>query len=304
MLSQERTDIFQAPLSGTARRWKAFVRFLRAKPLGGLGLALLVLIALAAVFAPILAPFDPASTFSGKGQVGPFQHPFWLGTDWLGRDILSRIIFGARLSLIVGLSTVILGTAAGTVIGILSAYAGGIFDLLVQRFIDSISAFPHLILAMVLVSIMSRGPMAVILALAIVNVPLTARTVRSTALAIKENDYTLAARAIGASGRRIVFMHILPNCIAPIIVLASVTLGWAIVVEASLSFLGVGVPPNIPSLGGMLTGKALRFFVSSPHMAIFPGVALSLTVFGINLLGDALRDVLDPRLRGTGAGAS
>jgi peptide/nickel transport system permease protein len=264
----------------------------------------MLVMALTAIFAPLLAPYDPSSTFSGQGQVGPFNSRFLLGTDWLGRDILSRIIFGARLSLIVGLSTVALGIAVGTVIGIVSAYAGGTFDLVVQRLIDSISAFPALILAMVLVSIISRGAFAVILALAIVNIPLTARTVRSAALGIKEHEYTLAAQAIGASGVRVVFVHILPNAMAPIIVLASVTLGWAIVVEASLSFLGVGVPPNIPSLGGMLTGKALRFFVSSPHMAIFPGVALSLTVFGINLLGDALRDVLDPRLRGTGAGTT
>ena len=302
MQSQGRAEVLGSPLAGVRRQWKGLVRFLRAKPLGALGLGLMLVMALTAIFAPLLAPYDPSSTFSGQGQVGPFNGRFLLGTDWLGRDILSRIIFGARLSLIVGLSTVVLGIAVGTVIGIVSAYAGGTFDLVVQRLIDSISAFPALILAMVLVSIMSRGAFAVILALAIVNIPLTARTVRATALGIKEHEYTLAARAIGASGTRIVFLHILPNAMAPIIVLASVTLGWAIVVEASLSFLGVGVPPNIPSLGGMLTGKALRFFVSSPHMAIFPGVALSLTVFGINLLGDALRDVLDPRLRGTGAG--
>ena len=298
------TDLFESQARSTTVGSKVWYVFRRWPVVPMLILAVLVI---AAIFAPVLAPHDPIRQ-NLRARLAP---PVWaeggtstniLGADHVGRDILSRIIFGARLSLIVGLSTVILGTAAGTVIGILSAYAGGIFDLLVQRFIDSISAFPHLILAMVLVSIMSRGPMAVVLALAIVNVPLTARTVRATALAIKENDYTLAARAIGSSGQRIVFMHILPNCIAPIIVLASVTLGWAIVVEASLSFLGVGVPPNIPSLGGMLTGKALRFFVSSPHMAIFPGLALSLTVFGINLLGDALRDVLDPRLRGTGAG--
>lgn len=304
MRSQARAEVLGSPLAGARRQWKGFVRFLRAKPLGALGLGLMLVMALTAIFAPLLAPYDPSSTFSGQGQVGPFNSRFLLGTDWLGRDILSRIIFGARLSLIVGLSTVALGIAVGTVIGIVSAYAGGTFDLVVQRLIDSISAFPALILAMVLVSIMSRGAFAVILALAIVNIPLTARTVRSAALGIKEHEYTLAAQAIGASGVRVVFVHILPNAMAPIIVLASVTLGWAIVVEASLSFLGVGVPPNIPSLGGMLTGKALRFFVSSPHMAIFPGVALSLTVFGINLLGDALRDVLDPRLRGTGAGTT
>jgi peptide/nickel transport system permease protein len=210
----------------------------------------------------------------------------------------SRVVHGARISMYVGLITVLLGSVFGGTLGILSAWVGGWFDLLLQRIVDSLAAFPHLVLALIVVTATGRSLNGIILALVLVNTPLIARTLRSAALSIKEAPYVESGRAIGAGHPRLLRLYVLPNIFASVIVLASITVGWAIVVEATLSFLGLGLPPNVPSWGGMLSGIAQRTAAAAPWVAVFPGLALSLTVYGINLLGDGLRDVLDPRLRG------
>lgn len=205
-----------------------------------------------------------------------------------------------RGSLYVGILAVVFGTTSGTVLGAISAYYGGKVDLIVQRLIDSLMAFPALFFAMALMAVLGTSIQNVIVSLSIVSVPLITRVVRAAAVSISQTQYVDAARAIGANSVRIMLFHVLPNCFAPIIVMASILLGWAIVVEASLSFLGVGIPFNVPSWGGMLGGEARQYFRSAPWLVVFPGLALSATVLGINVLGDALRDYLDPRLRGTG----
>lgn len=277
-------------------RWRTVGRFFRRKPLGAVGLGLLLASILVAILAPVLSPYDPYEPHREFGEAPP-SSKFWLGTDYLGRDILSRIIYGARASLGVGFLTVILSSLLGSTLGIVSAYVGGSFDLGVQRLVDSLQAFPALVLAMMLTAVMGPSLTNVIIALAVVNVPRMTRTVRSVALTVKEMPYVEAARAVGAEDARIVFCHIFPNCVAPLLVLSSAILGWAITVEATLSFLGLGLPPNIPSWGGMLGRASQTYIAVAPWLAVFPGLALTLVVFGINVFGDALRDILDPKLR-------
>jgi ABC-type dipeptide/oligopeptide/nickel transport system permease subunit len=223
----------------------------------------------------------------------------WLGGDQLGRDVFSRLVYGARISLEVGLLSVFFGITLGAFIGITSAYFGGKTDLIVQRVMDAMMAFPALILALAIMAILGASITNVVIALAVVFIPGAARTIRAQALSIKEVDYVLAARAVGAGDWRIILCHMAPNCVPTYIVLATISLGFAIVVEASLSFLGVGVPPEVPSWGGMLTGAAQNYVKVAPWLGVFPGLAIAIVVFAWNLLGDALRDVLDPRLRGT-----
>lgn len=276
----------------------ALIDFARRKPLGAFGAVVLASTIFLAIFANVVAPYDPLEIAPRiKLQTPTAQHLF--GTDNLGRDILSRIIYGARSSIYVGTIALLLGTVSGTILGIVSAYLGGKFDLLVQRVVDSVQAFPLLILAMAVVAMLGASSMTLIIALAIVLVPGTSRVLRGATLSVKENQYVEAARALGATGTRIVFQHILPNVTAPIIILASVQLGSTIIVEASLSFLGLGTPPPTPTWGGMLGGTGRQFLIQAPHLALFPAIAISLAVLGINLFGDGLRDVLDPRLRGS-----
>jgi len=282
----------------------ALVMFARKQPLGALGgIALLTVIAIA-LLAPFLAPFDPYEVhvrykYANPGAlVEETGQRFWLGADQLGRDTLSRLLYGARVSLYVSLVSVGLGVTLGALIGIMSAFFGGKVDLLVQRLVDTIMAFPAIVLALAIVSVAGASLRNVIVALIVLLLPASARVVRAQALAIKEMDYMLAARATGAASWRLIFRHMVPNCAAPYIVFATANLGYAVVVEAALSFLGVGTPPDVPSWGGMLSIAGQKYIEVSPWLVLFPSLAVSIAVFGFNLLGDALRDALDPRLRG------
>ena len=284
------------PLAFLARVGGA-IALLRRKPLGAFGGALVVLMLAVALAAPLVAPYD----YRDQSRTRLFKPPgaeHLMGTDNFGRDIFSRIVYGARTSLYVGLVSVGLGTGLGSLVGLVSGYAMGKVDFLLQRFMDMLLAFPTLLLAIATVAMLGPTTTNVVLAIAIVFIPTANRVVRGAVLAEKENQYVEAARTVGCRTARIIFRHILPNVTAPIIVIASISLGTAILVESSLSFLGLGPPPPAPVWGGMLSTGARTFFERAPWMAIFPGIAISLGVLGLNLLGDAVRDLLDPRLRG------
>src|SRR5512145_1995921 len=270
--------------------------FCRRRPLGAIGAAIiLVMVALAAT-AGWIAPYHPLETDYGAMLAAPDAR-HWLGTDAFGRDVLSRIIYGSRTALTVGLGASLLGATLGSLIGVASAYFGGRVDLVVQRVMDVVFAFPVIILALAVVAVLGTGAGNVILAIATPMVPRCARVVRASALAVREMPYVDAARASGFGHRRIILRHMLPNVMAPILIMATAFLGEAILLEASLSFLGLGVQEPVAAWGLMLRGAAVQFAESAPWMAIFPGLAISLGVFGFNLFGDSLRDALDPRLR-------
>ena len=269
----------------------------KRKPLGAFGGALLMVAVVVAVFAPALAPYNPEDIHVGHHLEAP-SATFILGTDDVSHDVLSRLIFGSRISLFVGLVTAVVSALLGLLLGVLSAYAGKTFDLLTQRLVDAMMSFPMLILALMLMAVMGRSLTAITIALVFVNIPRITRIVRSVAISVKEEIYVDAARAIGAPWYRIILRHVAPNCFAPVIVLATATLGAAIVLESTLSFLGLGVPPNIPTWGGMLGNASQQYFSGAWWVGIFPGFALTTVVFGVNLFGDMLRDVLDPRLKG------
>ena len=275
-----------------------FFRFVRTKPLGALGGFILMAAILTAIFAPLIAPYS-VDEFDRSARLSPPSASHIFGTDHIARDVFSRVVFGSRVSLLVGFIAVASSTVIGTLLGVASAYFGKTLDLLLQRVVDSLQALPGLVLALTLIAALGPSLFAVILAITIVRWPGTTRTVRSVALSIKSSQYVDAARAIGASDLRIMLRHITPNVMAPVIVIGSAVLGGAIVTEASLSFLGLGVPPNIPTWGNMLGTAQQRYIAAGPWTSIFPGVALTITVFGVNMLGDAIRDVLDPRLRGS-----
>jgi peptide/nickel transport system permease protein len=277
------------------------VASVRRKPLGAMALGLVAAIALIAIFASVLAPHDPTRIYPGTtlaqpGTIAPNGVPFVLGADESGRDLLSRLIFGARISLIVGLFSVGFGTVLGTLIGLVSAFRAGKTDLVLQRVMDSQQAIPSLMLALLLMAILGSSLVNVILAIGLVQIPYTNRVVRSAVLATKEEVYIDAARVMGASDARIMLRHLLPNVLPPIIVVATSALGSAILTEAYLSFLGLGTPPPTPSWGAMVAG-ARTYMLNEPRLLIAPAAALSLTVLGWNLAGDALRDVLDPKMR-------
>ena len=272
--------------------------FFRSKPLGTIGAAVAVLLIIVAVFAPVIATHDPYDSDTEQLLSAPNANA-WFGGDHLGRDVFSRIVYGARISLYVGIFASFIGSTVGMLIGIISVHFSGKTDLIVQRLIDAMMAFPALILAIAIVAAMGASVNNVVIALAIIYIPSTARILRAQALTVKEMDYILAARAVGASDWRIVRSYMIPNCLAVFIVIVTFHLGGAIIAEASLSFLGVGVPPEVPSWGGML-GPAAGNIRTAWWVGIFPGAAIAIVVFAWNLLGDALRDVMDPRLRGTG----
>ena len=275
----------------------AVVRFCRKKPIGAAGGALMVIMLLTAVFADALATHDPIATDAGATLARPgSQH--WLGTDHLGRDIYSRIVHGTRVSLIVGVLSTLLGSVFGGLIGLVSAYYGGKTDLITQRVLDILQGLPLLVLALVMSAALGPSIENVVIAISIPILPRAARVIRASVLSIREMQYVEAARALGLKHLRIAFRHVLPNTIGPFIVLTTAQLGSAILVEATLSFLGLGVPEPYPSWGRMLSVSAAEYAQKAPHLVLFPGVAISLAVFGSNLLGDALRDTLDPRLRG------
>ena len=268
----------------------------RRNPLGVAGVLLIFVLAVVAIFAPLIAPYGP------NAQDAPmFLRPnadHFFGTDRFGRDIFSRVVFGTRISLGVGVVSVGLGTTVAALIGVVSGYFGGGLDNAVQRVAETVMAFPALIFLLIIIAAFGASIQNVTIAIGVGIIPGVQRVVRGAVLSERQNMYVEAARTLGASDFRILFRHLLPNVMALVIVLFTVLLGAAILMEASLSFLGLGVPPPNPSWGADLSGNARSFFQRAPWMAIFPGVALSLTVLAFNLLGDSIRDVLDPRLRG------
>ncbi|HMB36312.1 MAG TPA: ABC transporter permease [Methylomirabilota bacterium] len=273
------------------------LRFCRRKPLGAVGGFIMLVIVFTAIFANVLQTQDPIATNAADTLARP-SAAHWLGTDHLGRDIYSRILHGARVSLLVGLGSTAVASLLGGVIGLLSGYVGGKTDLVVQRIMDILQGLPLLVLALVMSAALGPSIPNVILAISIPIMPRAARVIRASVLSIREFQYVEAARALGVRHLRIAFRHILPNTIGPFIVLATAQLGSAILVEATLSFLGLGVPEPYPSWGRMLSVSAAEYAQKAPWLVLFPGIAISLAVFGSNLLGDALRDTLDPRLRG------
>lgn len=279
------------------RALKGLSRFIRTKPLGAVGLLIVTVMAVLALSADFIAGDPLLNNYNALTVPPSTEH--WFGTDDLGRDLWARIVFGARISLYVGFLSVAFGSGIGGTLGIIGAFYGRTADTVIQRVVDAMMAFPSLILALTIVATLGAGLDKVIFAIAIVQIPRAARVVRSQALAIREMDYVSAARSIGATDTRIMFRHIFPQVVAPWLIIASAGLGTAIITEASLSFLGLGVPQPEPAWGGMLSGRARDYYAVAPWMAIWPGIAISLAVYGFNLFGDALRDVLDPRLRGT-----
>jgi len=272
-------------------------RFCRKKPLGAAGGIVMLLMVLTAVFANYLATHDPIATDAAHTLARPGA-AHWLGSDHLGRDIYSRIVHGAWVSLIVGLGSTLLGSVLGGIIGLLSGYLGGKTDLVTQRIMDILQGLPLLVLALVVSAALGPSIQNVIIAISIPIIPRAARVIRSSVLTIREMQYVEAARGLGVGHLRIAFRHILPNTVGTFIVLTTAQLGSAILVEAALSFLGLGVPEPYPSWGRMLSVSAAEYAQKAPQLVLFPGFAISLAVFGSNLLGDALRDTLDPRQRG------
>ena len=293
-------------------------RTAQRKPLGAVAMGVVLVFVITAVFADLdwmMGPLGLRNVREAQGRVGiaPYdpvaQHydhvmqppsaKFWLGTDNFGRDMLSRLIHGARISLIVGITTVAIGAVIGGFLGISTAFFEGKYDLLMQRVIDAWMAFPGIIIALSILAALGPGMVNVIIAIGLGNVPVMTRVVRGATLSQKQNVFVEAARSIGCGGRRIMVRHLLPNVAAPMIIISSLEMGAAIISEASLSFLGVGVPPPNPSWGGMLSGHHRTYMLAAPWMAIFPGLAITIAVLGWNLLGDATRDLWDPRLRGS-----
>ena len=284
-------EVFERPPL-PSRLWAV----LRAQPLGIAGALIVLVMIIAALFAPYISPHDPELNDFGVMLIPP-DAGHWLGTDEFGRDIFSRLVWGSRTAMLVGFSCALLGSTAGLLIGVASAYFGGKLDILLQRVIDIFIAFPAIILALAIVTVLGPGTENVIIAITIPLIPNCARVVRSSALAIREIPYVDAARALGFGHARIVLRHMSPNVMAPYLIMLTTFLGQAILAEATLSFLGLGVQEPIPAWGLMLQGGAQEYAESAPWVPIFPGVAISLAVFGFNLFGDALRDLLDPKLR-------
>ncbi|MBI4307901.1 MAG: ABC transporter permease [Chloroflexi bacterium] len=299
MLLERETALADAPIRVPARAgWRiSLARFGRENPTAAAGALFLLLVVVAAIFAPVLSPHDPLTQSAGVHLRPPEgEHPF--GTDNLGRDILSRVFWGARLSIYVSLLALVLGGATGIVVGMASGYLEGVFDAVAQRFVDTLLAFPTLILSLAMVGFLKPGAENIAIALGIVLAPRITRLIRGSVLITKRSDYVDAAHAVGCTSVRIMVRHILPNVVPYVIVYTSLYVGAAILAEASLSFLGVGVPPPAPSWGRMLSDASAQYLVQAPWMTVFPGLAISLTVLAANLLGDGLRDALDPKLRG------
>src|ERR671915_1315461 len=292
---QER--ILAAPATGRPSAYAYFLYYLRHKPLGTIGISIVALMILVAVFAPFIAPY----TYQEQNYQALKQSPnlnFLFGTDQFGRDIFSRVVYGARISMMVGFLAVIVGTGAGALVGLVSGYFMGKLDAFVQRLVDMWMSFPDLILALTIVAVFGNTIPNVILAIAATIMPRGVRVIRSAVISIREMDYTTAARAVGASDIRIMLRHVMPNAIAPFLIIMSSMFGNAILTEAGLSFLGLGIAEPTPSWGRMLTGQAAQYMVSAPWILIFPGLAITVTVLGFAFAGDALRDIFDPKLRG------
>jgi len=283
-----------------ARPWVlTFLGRLRHHPLGMLGLIGVIMFLTLAIFGHWIAPHSPTAQSSALHQAPSLSHPF--GTDMLGRDILSRVIGATPIELRVGLVSVFVGVALATVVGLVSGYLGGAIDSAIQRVVDSWLAFPQLVLLLIITSVLGASARTLTIALVIGSIAPTSRIIRGTVLAEKNNTFIEAARVIGASQLRIMLRHILPQIVAPIIVIISIMIPLISLLGAALSFLGLGLPPPQPSWGADVSGDSLTYFRNFPWMAIFPGAALSLYVLSFNLLGDAMRDIFDPRLRGSGS---
>ncbi len=286
-----------ATLAPRATKLETLWKFVHRKPLGAAGGVIILGLLVVAAIAQIVAPYDP---YLGDYalQFSPPSAAHWFGTDEFGRDLMTRIMYGARIALFVGFSASFIGCTLGGLLGVISSYCGGKVDLLIERVMDMMLAFPQLILALAVASILGPAVQNVIIAISVPIVPRAARVVRSTALAVKENVYVEAVQALGAPRPRIVLRHIVPNVVAPYIIILTAQLGASILAEAALSYLGLGAAEPTPSWGLMLSGSALSYAEKAPWIAIFPGIAISLGVFGFNLFGDSLRDALDPKLRG------
>lgn len=290
-----------AVVAGAARQPNRFLSFIirlfREKPLGAFGFVVCVIFLFAGIFADVIAPYG-FNQIMPINRMKPPSAQFWFGTDNLGRDILSRVIYGARLSVIIGLSAASIATVISVFIGIVSGYVGGKFDMLVQRFVDAWLSFPGIVILIVVVAVVGPGMPQVIAILGVQGGIGGSRIIRSAVISVREQSYVHAAQSIGATSARVMFRHILPNVMAPVIVLFTTGVGNVILAESALSFLGLGVPPPAPTWGGMLTGSARNYMYLAPWMALAPGICLTVVVFSINMFGDALRDLLDPRMRG------
>jgi peptide/nickel transport system permease protein len=283
------------------RLLRTVLLFCRRKPLGALGGVLVLVMVVMAVGAPWIARYAYDESVPGARMKSPDVH-FWMGTDNLSRDMWSRVVYGARVSVTVGFITIALATMLATAVGVSSAYLGGAYDIAVQRVVDAWMSFPYLVIILSIMAVLGPGLLNLIVSLSILVAAQFARVIRGATLSVMQNPYIESARAVGSGHPRILGRYVLPNIAATIIILATIGLGGVILAESSLSFLGLGVPPPQPSWGAMLAGSGRSYMQRAPWMAIFPGTAISLAVFGFNMLGDALRDVLDPRLRGTGIG--
>lgn len=273
------------------------IRLFKEKPLGAGGAVVVLLMVLGAILADFIAPYDYLDiVLADRLQAPSFEH--FLGTDHLGRDMLSRIIYGARISMIVGVGGTAVSTLLALVIGLISGYVGGKLDMVVQRIVDAFMCFPGLFFLLTVMALVGPGVLQVAIVMGVLSGIWYSRVIRGATIAAKENMYVEAARSIGSSTSRIILRHILPNTVPTVIILFSVSIGGMILGEASLSFLGYGVPPPEPSWGGMLSLEGRTYMLDSPWLALWPGVALGVVVFGTNMLGDAIRDILDPRLRG------
>ena len=285
-------------LSRQARLWRGVRNFVRRNPLSAFWGVVATAILIMAIVAPLIAPHDPLKANFRRMSKPPDAQNYF-GTDQIGRDNLSRVIYGSRSSLIVAIAAVLLGTTTGSLWGLASGYIGGRFDIFSQRVIEVLQSFPDLILAMAISMALGTGTWTVIVAIAITRIPFGGRVVRAVTLSLKEIAYVEAARGIGASTLRIMALHILPQCVAPYLILATTHLGVAIVIEAALGFLGVGIPPPTPTWGNLLADSLHSGLVPPWWLVFFPGLAITITVLAFNLFGDGIRDTLDPRLRGT-----
>jgi peptide/nickel transport system permease protein len=283
------------------KRRHPVVQFALTQPLGASGLVIIIIMFLAGIFAEFVAPHDPL-TLNYGAMLAPPSWEHWMGTDAFGRDVFSRIIYGARTALAVGFLASLMGCTLGAAIGVVSAYFGGRIDMIIQRFMDVLLSFPIIVLALAVVAVLGRWPVLgldvnLVIAIAIPMVPKVARVVRSSALSIREMPYIDAARAAGYGHNRIIFRHITPNVAAPFLIMFTAFIAQAILLEASLSFLGLGVTEPTPAWGLMLSGTSREFYQEAPWMIVFPGLAISLAVFAFNLFGDSLRDWLDPKMK-------
>ena len=277
-----------------------FIRMVKEKPLGAISGMIILILIIVAIFGDVLSPYVYSERHLADKLTGPSAR-YLLGTDQLGRDLLSRLIVGARLSLVVGLSATVLIVVVAVLIGGISGFIGGKLDLVVQRFVDTWMAFPGLLILLTVMSIVGRGLPQIIVVLGILGGIAASRIVRSAVIGVKDNDYFLAARAVGTPTTQILLRHVLPNIMASVIIIFSINIGGVIISEAALSFLGYGLPVQIPTWGGMLSREGRKYMEVAPWLAIWPGVCLTIVVYCLNMFGDAVRDLLDPRLR-VGAG--